>query len=297
MQKKSILFITSSLNLEIILKDILSDKYNMIKIIPKDLHLPNLKLFTPLIIIIDDKEFQDSILKTVQSIRQQKEFRAIPILTISKNLKQTYIQALKKHGATECLFEPIFPEDLLNKINIAKKFEVTQTKLHSITPHDQSLTPEHIKLSDKFFLNKTTMNPIINAFSKDLPFAIALLQIDNLEMIHTKLSSSTSKSIMTKTTSIINKELKFHSKIFPLGNGKYFSIFIGLSKTTILTLCKNLQKTLKNTPLINNKIKTTLSIGLALKEGNDFKNIEEMVHSAKQSLATSLQITNHISIA
>jgi two-component system, cell cycle response regulator len=175
------------------------------------------------LLIIDEKEID--FLTLCQHVRKRSEYKTIPILLISNNLKRTFTKRALAAGINDFLREPLDDEEVLQRLAVVEKIHQTEKKLTEFPSRLQKAMPKGNKT---IFQRLILGGPFLNALRKidkaKRPLSFLLIQIDRFSEIIDRWGGTTEKELSHQMKEFLTKIKRPGDLLLPQINDQYLLV-------------------------------------------------------------------------
>ena len=199
-------------------------------------------------------------------IKQNKETKDIPVIFITSKIDEKSIVKGYDIGAIDYITKPYKKLELVAKIKTHLKIKKLIEELEYIATHD-TMTGA--------FNRRQFFKLAIDKFKQDDIYGV-MIDIDNFKNINDTYGHQIGDLVIKTFAKVVKDSI---NGVFGRLGGEEFGIICEKNEIEKLeTLRKNVENL-----VINDKVKFTISIGIA-KRNNNHKNIDELLHDADLNL-------------
>lgn len=265
-----------------LLKHKLGSNFRIVPIAAKNFSGDAIKASHSDFVIIDDSSFKEEIYRIIRAFRKFSQFSNVPILIISQTLKKKYIKKAIQAGANEFLYEPLEDEDILSRLESAKKYRQMQEKMHDTVDTISHFAKGKGSLQKKFLLDRVAIESIEKNLLNRQEISILLLEVGQPKLIDAPMQEY--------LLSLISKSITPSDNLINLGHGKFMLIFQKKGSKEVFLIAERLISELSLVKSASGE-SIRFSGGLAQSIYREYKDIASFMKDAKRALIIAKQET------
>lgn len=210
-----------------------------------------LKSMLPSFIIIDEKSLPDTWMILAKHIRQLGEFREIPLLLITNNLKKKFLLKALNAGINDFLNEPFDSEEIYQRILVATQSTPMTKKMLMMTKKFKKIPrteARKLTLPQRFVITEKAIKEIAKVQQKHHSLSLLLIELEHPQ--HEAQSLDLQRLLEAHRRSL--------DVLLPQGGGRFLFMLPKTSQRAAIVIAETLsQEAQAQAPLLG------LSIGVA----------------------------------
>lgn len=237
--------------------------------------LANLKIQ---FLVLDEKMVQDDIEAFLGRVKQKEEYRHLPILLITRNLKKSFLRSMQEMGIVDLIREPLDQELILSQFAKHSPKTVIENKVRALSSRiPKSAENTSLAFKHRFLLNDKVHKKIDEILKEKQSLSLLMLELDDYNDTVEHLTKTSNITILEKFDAKIEALMRPQDVMISLGGGKYMILLPKTSKNVAHSLAEELQIAIELTGIRveEEMIHFSASIGIAS------RNIEEQEEPSK----------------
>jgi len=209
-----------------------------------------------------------------KQIRETYDKDKMIVVAMTGNNEHLISAKFLKIGANDFINKPFSKEELVCRINNALDAK-ERLEMMSDMAHKDFLT--------KVYNRRYFFQEIQNFYAEKIPFAVAMLDIDNFKKINDTYGHDVGDSVLVLLANLLKRNTKGADLVSRFGGEEFCVALRDVDKKQAIGFFAKLRKSIADQSLnIESKnIKLTVSIGVSFSDG---ANIEELINRADRAL-------------
>jgi diguanylate cyclase (GGDEF)-like protein len=254
--------------------------------------LNRLKTVKPDLILLDLMMPQMNGLELCQNLKNNENYRDIPIIFISATNESKFILEAFELGAVDYIIKPFDLDELLARIKVHLQFKNTQDQLKQamINLGKLATIDTLTGIPNHRYLLIIAEQEINRASRYNYPLSVLMMDIDNFKKINDKYGHSIGDKFLQLIAQTTSRNLRKDDCFVRLGGEEFLIILPHTTTRFALEAAQRTRQLIGDLSLVINQevIQVTVSIGLATYcQGNQdidllLKRVDEALQEAKK---------------
>ena len=237
--------------------------------------------YKPQLILLDIMMPELSGLEILSLLKQNNVTQSVPVLMVTARASGVDVRTALEAGAFDYMRKPLDEVEVIARVRSALRYKQHQDKLTEMATRD-SLTG----LYNHALLVDLLTRELAGARRKNLPVAFGMADIDHFKQVNDRYGHQAGDTVLIEVSRILAEGLR---KSDPVGRygGEEFGIVLGdCSRERAVVLCERLRQLVEEAIIVyaGQRIKVTISLGLAFVNPGEQTTEAEMVHRADIAL-------------
>ncbi len=220
-------------------------------------------------------------------VRETFSKEELVIISMTGNSDHLVSAKFLKIGANDFINKPFSKEELVCRINNALDAKEHLEKMSDMA-HKDFLT--------KVYNRRYFFEEINSFYSENLPFAVAMIDIDKFKKINDIYGHDVGDSVIVSLANVLRRDTKGGDLVARFGGEEFCVALRGVNQKQAIGFFAKLRKTISDLSLKieQHNIKFTVSIGVSFSDGSDIdsliKKADEALYEAKNSGRNRVEI-------
>lgn len=274
------------------IKDILHTNYDILEVQNAAVCEEMVKAVPIDYLIIDERMIEDKskdFLEKIQSYKKKKPFSTI---LMTRNLKKSFDEEMKKLGVDRLLREPIDEKTLIEVISKSNPKNKIKTKIGSLAKSiGFSLKNKNMDSKQRLFLNQEAQKKIRALLQEKGALTLLMIELDQYQQFIKQHGDQHREKIIELFEELIKSHCRPQDSFISLGSANCVILLPKTSKNVGEILAEEIRKNLQTTTFpIQKSTNFTVSIGIVEQKfhEDETKSLEEFKHSMDLALGYTI---------